>query len=359
VLVAPGDLDEAALAGAVERGWGIGVTSMGYLAAGWGSHHWKVAGADGTAWFVTVDELEKKRQSAGESLDDGFARLRAALRSAIALRNAGREFVVAPVPAGWRATAADGTGAGRREEGGSPSGHDLPAGGEPVIRFGGRFAVAVYPFAEGRSYEWGEWTADGRAAVLGMVAEVHTAPERARREALADDFRVPFREQMTAAGDGWEPAERGPYTRAAARLLREHAAALRGLLDRYDALVAVARARPGRNVLTHGEPHPGNAMLTASGWRLIDWDTALIAPPERDLWHLDAGDGSALAGYAAMTGVAPLPELIELYRLGWDIRDIAGDTARFFGPHDGDANDEQSWRLLTSLVEEACGPGAS
>jgi hypothetical protein len=353
VLAVPGDLDEAALAGAVERGWGIRVSSMGYLAVGWGSHHWAVAGDDGARWFVTVDELEHKRVSAGESLADGFARLRASLRSAIALRDAGLEFVVAPVPARGGGAAAAGQGEGR-PAGGGHGGGDV-ADGEPAVRFGGRFAVAVYPFTEGQSYEWGEWTAERRAAVLGMVAEVHTAPERARREALADDFRVPFLDQVTAACDGWEPAECGPYTRAAVLLLREHDAAIRRLLDRYDALVAAARALPGRNVLTHGEPHPGNAMLTGDGWRLIDWDTAGVAPPERDLWNLDPGDGGMLAAYAAMTGVAPLPELIELYRVGWDIKDIASDAARFFRPHGGDANDEKSWRLMKSLVDRALG----
>lgn len=58
--------------------------------------------------------------------------------------------------------------------------------------------------------------------------------------------------------------------------------------------------------------------------RLIGWDTALVAtPPERDLWHLDPGDGSTLDEYAAMTGETPVPELIELYRLGWDMKDMA------------------------------------
>jgi hypothetical protein len=342
VLAVPGDLDEAALAGAVERGWGITAESMEYLAVGWGSHHWKVAaadgddGGDGAAWFVTVDELENKRVSASESLADGFARLRASLRSAIALREAGLEFVVAPVPAGG----------GEPARGGG--------GGEPAVRFGGRFAVAVYPFTEGRSYDWGDWNAERRDAVLRLVAAVHTAPERAGRDAQADDFGVPFIAQLTAACDGWEPAAGGPYTRATARLLRGHEAGIRRLLDRYDALVAAARARPDRNVLTHGEPHPGNVMLTSGGWRLIDWDTALLAPPERDLWHLDP-DGKVLAAYAAMTGVRPLPELIELYRLGWDIKDMAGDAARFFRPHSGDANDDKSWRLLKLLVERAAG----
>ena len=92
MLAAPGDLDEEALAGALRRRWAISAASLGYLAAGWGSHHWAVTGDDGTRWFVTVDELENKRVSAGESLADGFARLRASLRSAIELRDAGRRF---------------------------------------------------------------------------------------------------------------------------------------------------------------------------------------------------------------------------------------------------------------------------
>ena len=59
---------------------------------------------------------------------------------------------------------------------------------------------------------------------------------------------------------------------------------------------------------------------------LIDWDTALTAPPERDLWSLDPGDGSILGAYAALTGVTPRPLLLDLYRLRWDIADIAVDV---------------------------------
>jgi aminoglycoside phosphotransferase (APT) family kinase protein len=40
-------------------------------------------------------------------------------------------------------------------------------------------------------------------------------------------------------------------------------------------------------VLTHGEPHPGNLIQVGSRWMLVDWDTTLVAPPERDLWLLD------------------------------------------------------------------------
>jgi spectinomycin phosphotransferase/16S rRNA (guanine(1405)-N(7))-methyltransferase len=138
-----------------------------------------------------------------------------------------------------------------------------------------------------------------------------------------------------------------------AGLIAAHETPLRRLLARYDDLVRDARSHPARAVLTHGEPHPGNTLLTAGGWRLIDWDMALIAPPERDLWHL--GDGPALAAYARATGVTPLPSLLEAYRLRWDIADIALHLGRFRRPHTGSEDDAKAWRVLNSIVEPLSG----
>ena len=323
MLTAPSDLDEGALGAALARGWGISVASIGYQPVGWGSHHWEAAAGGGGRWFVTVDEVANKRLGEGESLDDGFGRLRASLRAAVGLRAAGCEFVVAPAPA---------------------------VDGEPVVRLGERFAVAVYPFTDGESFSWDDPSPEWRRGMLGMVAAVHAAPV----QALTEEFAVPFREGLASACAGDEATGCGPYARPAAALVREHAAGIARLLDRYDALVAIARTHSDRMVLTHGEPHPGNTMLTADGWRLIDWDTAAVAPPERDLWDLDPGDGSILDAYAAATGVTPLPELLELYRLGWDVKDIAYDLARFRRPHGETADDVKTWDGLSSLIGRVC-----
>jgi spectinomycin phosphotransferase/16S rRNA (guanine(1405)-N(7))-methyltransferase len=326
VLTPPDDLPEAVLVLALGRSWGMAVTSMEYRPVGWGSHHWAVADAAGTRWFVTVDELENKRLSASEPLDAGFARLRSALEAAMDLRACGAAFVVAPVPA---------------------------RDGEPLTRVNDRFGVAVYPFADGQSFDWGEFSSPAhRLSVLGLLVDTHTAPSAASRRALADDFAVPYRDELEAAcAPAGEVADCGPYARPVSLLARQHAAPLQRLLARYDALVLAARAQDARMVLTHGEPHPGNTMLTAGGWVLIDWDTALVAPPERDLWDLDPGDGSILDAYAQATGTSPRPSLLDLYRLRWDLADIAADVSRFRRPHTGSIDDDQSWELLSSLVK--------
>ena len=132
VKTRPADLPEDLLAAALARGWGVAVASMTYRPVGFGSHHWEVLDAAGTRWFVTADELENKRHWLGEPLAAAFGRLRAALAAASDLRDCGAAFVVAPVPT---------------------------ADGEPLARVHDRFGVALYPFVDGQSFEWGEFAA--------------------------------------------------------------------------------------------------------------------------------------------------------------------------------------------------------
>jgi Phosphotransferase enzyme family len=330
MLTPPDGLPEAALVPMLERWWGLAAASVQYQALGWGSHHWAVTDTAGRRWFVTLDELEHKRQSADEPLTAGFGRLRAALAAARDLRACGAAFVVAPVPA---------------------------VDGEPLARVSDGFGVAVYPFIDGQRFEWGEFSSPAhRLGVLGLVAAVHTAPAAARRHARADDYAVPQRDELEAAcAPAGDAADCGPYARPAALLIKQNAALVGRLLARYDELVRQARARGAAAVLTHGEPHPGNTMLTAGGWLLIDWDTALVAPPERDLWSLDPGDGTILEAYARATGVRPQPYLLDLYRLRWDIADVAAEVSRFRRPHAGSIDDDEAWKLLRAMIEHISG----
>lgn len=342
MLSPPPGLDEAALPAALASGWGLRAAAAVYRPVGFGSHHWEVTDSAGHRWFATVDVLADRRAAAAEPLDEVHRRLRAALAAALALREHGHRFVVAPVPTRT---------------------------GEPLARLGEPFALAVYPLVVGERFGWGEFpTAGHRRAVLDLLVDVHSAPPPVRDLALADDFTIQLRGELTAAlrPDGADPAV-GPYAERASRLLVDRAAQVRRRLGRYDDLVAAARAEESRAVLTHGEPHPGNTMRGyvsdggsaagrgPDGWLLIDWDTALVAPPERDLWALDPGDGSILAGYARATGVPPRPDLLELYRLRWDLTDLAGCAARFRAPHADTANDAATWDILRTLLDPTAG----
>jgi hypothetical protein len=120
VLVGPDDRDDG-----VPPGW-LGQPPL------------DVADAAGSRWFVTADDLEYKRLSDREPLSAAFGRLRASLAAATDLRDCGRTFVVAPVPAD---------------------------DGEPLARASDRFAIAVYPFVDGQSFEWGTFSSPGHRLI--------------------------------------------------------------------------------------------------------------------------------------------------------------------------------------------------
>lgn len=327
VLTAPAGLQEGSLAAILAGQWSLAVTSMAYQPVGFGSHHWAVRDSSGGRWFVTVDELLVKRVRQDEPASVTFSRLGRAFAAAIALAESGRDFVVAPV---------------------------RTIGGAPLARLGSDFAVTVYPHVAGQSFDWGDFSWPGhRQAVLDLIADVHAAPAAVSRLAPADDYQIAHLDELESALiNGAEIlADCGPFSGQMAALFARNGRPVRRLIRRYYALVAQARADPGREVLTHGEPHPGNTMLTPSGWRLIDWDTAMLALPERDLWDLDPGDGSVLARYARATGREPLASALDLFRIRWDLADIAVDASRFRRPHSGTDDDVQSWRLLKSIVE--------
>jgi spectinomycin phosphotransferase len=327
MLTPPDGLSEESLASVLARHWRLSAVSVSYRAVGWGSHHWEVTDCAAERWFVTADELHNKRVRLTEALDVAFERLRRALTAAADLQNQGCEFVLAPVPA---------------------------ERGEVLVRAGDEFGVAVYPYVEGVSFPWGEFSAENRRAMLDMVIAVHTAPGAATVGAMTDDFVIPHRDELEALLDSVAPGdvpERGPFTRPVSQLVATNKRPIESLLACYDELAAQASRHGLRHVLTHGEPHPDNTMLTPDGWRLIDWETALIAPPERDLWSLDPGDGSLLHTYTAATGVRPLPHMLELYRIRWDLNDLALDASRFLRPHRGTAEDDKAWEILSALIE--------
>lgn len=77
--------------------------------------------------------------------------------------------------------------------------------------------------------------------------------------------------------------------------------------------------------VTHGEPHRGNVFRTTEGWKVVDWDTALVAPAERDWWDLQGGRLGD-------------PVLVDLYSLRWDLLEVACSVSECFEDHVDDRN---------------------
>jgi hypothetical protein len=322
----PDDLAETSLRDALREGWGFAATSLRYQAVGFGSHHWLAADANGDRLFVTVDDLAAKRRSAADSTDAAFGRLERAFATALSLhRDASLDFVVAPVPA---------------------------AGGQVLHRPQDRYSMVVHPYLDGcEPGHDGQFGAGDRQAVLDLLIALHGASAIAP---CADDFSVPLIAELAAAMDqAGQPWHTGPYGERARRLLARRAGELRSLLAAYGELAVRVAARPERMVITHGEPSAANVLRTAAGFVFVDWESVLLAPPERDLWDLAESGASVLGSYAAATGVAIDRDALSLYRMWYDLAEIAGYIALFRDAHADTADTAESWQNLLDFLRPA------
>jgi hypothetical protein len=325
VFTRPQDLTDEQVRDAVARGWGLEVTGVEHAPVGFGSHHWWVTTADGCRWFATADDLRLRRHTDDEPLAAPFGRLHAALTTATTLRENGLDWVVAP-----RRTRA----------------------GAVVEPLGEAYALAVYPAVEGSGFGWGAFEdAAHRQAVLDRLVELHGV-DGCRGAAGTDDLGrallAGLRALLADPGERWES---GPFGPDAWRLVVERGEALANLLDRFTTLVA--ETDPARFVLTHGEPHRANTVLTEEGVVLVDWDTCLLAPRERDLWMLVGEDPGILGTYEVRTGMTLHPRLLEAYRLRWALADVESCVRDLRAPHGDDEDARTAWAALRGVLDPA------
>jgi aminoglycoside phosphotransferase (APT) family kinase protein len=334
VFTRPADLADETIRGALAMGWDFDAEQLTYQAVGFGSHHWKATATSGGARFVTVDDLEGKKRDRDDTPDDVFERLTRAFTTVRALHDdAGLDFSVPPLK---------------------------DRAGGVIERLGTRYSMVVHSFLDGPNLgEHGEYTtASERFAVLELLIDLHAATDVASRHADVDDLALPhredFREALSQVDSSWTA---GPYGERARALLSANEHSLRTLLVAYERLATEVGGHRDRMVITHGEPHAGNVLDLDGRYRLIDWDTARVAAPERDLWDLDPGDGSILEAYTSATGAAAVPEALSLYRLWYDLDEIGGYLEAFRQPHHDDADAAESWNnLLHFLQPEARWP---
>jgi spectinomycin phosphotransferase len=165
--------------------------------------------------------------------------------------------------------------------------------------------VTVFPFVEGVAGRWGDHVPrDRRAALLRRLAGLHQVTGQVGAGITRGPLDLPERPLLRAALDALDrPWRGGPFAEPARHALADHAETVSGWLTELDGLArSLAAAREEQLVVTHGEPHPGNLIMTGQGLRLIDWDTAALALPERDLQMLDDGAAGAFGSYAEVTG---------------------------------------------------------
>ena len=106
-------------------------------------------------------------------------------------------------------------------------------------------------------------------------------------------------------------------------------------------------------VITHGGPNAANVLKTPAGFVFVDWESALLAPPERDLWALAESDPGVLDAYSAATGTAIDTDALTLHRMWYDLAEISGYVRSFQSGHDDTADAAEGWQNLQYFLRPA------
>ena len=322
----PTSLIKTQLSKALAAHWGIDARSLDYAPVGFGSYHWLATESDGRRWFVTANDLANLGTFEGPP-DAAFAWLDGAMQTNAQVFEAGLEFALAPV---------------RTRD------------GDVQVRVSGEWCVSVFPFVEGA--ESGPWTwtsSPARNVAAGLIGRLHAiAPmPRIRRWAHA----LPHRGSLQSAlNDLAQPWTAGPYAESARLLLSDVQPEVRDLLAAYDRLANAVAASSESWVITHGEPHSANFITRPDGeMLLIDWETVLLGPRERDLWIVTGDDPAALASYEREAGAyRPDPRAMELFRVRWLALDMAIYVRGFRATHEDTEDARMSWDGLQECVRE-------
>ena len=316
----PEELETSALIAVLADDWGLAVEAVDYAAVGGGSYHWLVRDVEGTRSFVTADDLDQKPWL-GKTRESAFDGLRRAFDTAVALRDSGVGFVVAPIPTSQ---------------------------GETLRRIGSRYTIALFPFVDGNAGTYGRYETAERIALLTMLADLHEATPVVASVARRIDLALPGRDKLEAAlqelNQTWSG---GPLSEPARQTLARHASDVAELLTLLDHLFADI-ATPSTNwVISHGEPHAGNVIRTGESYVLVDWDTVALAPRERDLWMLVEEPAEETTTYTDATGKQLDEVAVRFFRLTWALADIAAFTDLLRSPHDHSEDTEKAHEALT------------
>ncbi len=159
------------------------------------------------------------------------------------------------------------------------------------------YHVILYPFVEGhhgyeRKLTPAQWAEFGAALKSMHRAEV---PPALTGGIPREDFSPRWREAVRAyLARIHAETFADPAAAELAAFLKSKSAETLALVARAEELARSLQERPGEFVLCHGDIHGWNLLIDPRGaLYIVDWDTLVFAPRERDLMFIGAGLGDS------------------------------------------------------------------
>ncbi|MCW5853833.1 MAG: aminoglycoside phosphotransferase family protein [Anaerolineae bacterium] len=220
------------------------------------------------------------------------------------------------------------------------------------------FTATLYPFVAG----WNGYKTtplDRHWVELGAALQgIHTATlPPALAQAIPRETYSPTWRHMVKGfqAQAEETLFEEPVAARCAAFIKAQRATIDDLVSRADRLALALQERPLPAVLCHADIHAGNLLISdTADLYIVDWDTLILAPKERDLMYVGAGlsicdsPGQAALFYEGYGPTEPDPAALAYYRYERIVQDIAAFCQQLLLTDEGGADREQSLGYLAS-----------
>ncbi len=227
----------------------------------------------------------------------------------------------------------------------------------------GQYSLIVFNYIDGQALNdtvpsGGQQDRDLLPAMARSVGSIHAStPYLGIEHAHIERFCIPFRDLLLDAVRDLERVGAGDRRgkRSLADLLLPREDALLACLARLDALREAVLDLDMQMVLCHTDLWGGNVMLGGDGQLyIIDWEGAMIAPPEHDLF-IFLGDrfGSFLRYYKETAGPVTLDaQLFGFYLYRRNLEDLTDWIVRILYENSGDDQDRDDLKGVADSVSQ-------
>ncbi len=219
------------------------------------------------------------------------------------------------------------------------------------------FTAMLYPFIVGHN-GFETVLSDRHWVELGVALRgIHTAvvPHSLRQRVPRETYSPRWRDLVRTFQRRVEATVfDDPVAATLAAFLRARCDEISMLVERAEQLGNTLRERSLECVLCHADIHAGNVLVDANGaLYVVDWDTLIVAPKERDLMFVGGGVGGVwhsareeMLFYDGYGHVEIDPMVLAYYRYERIVEDIAVTCEQLFLTDEGGDDREKGLRRL-------------
>jgi spectinomycin phosphotransferase len=233
----------------------------------------------------------------------------------------------------------------------------------------GDYTTILYPFIQGKD-AFEQRLSEAHWITFGIALKgVHTAqvPPALSATVPKETYPPHWRETVRAfQAQIKHTTFEDPTAARLAAFMQTRQSEINHLVERAEQLGNALQGRSQEFVLCHGDIHAGNLLISAAGdVYLVDWDTSILAPKERDLMFVGAGIGGTWRSereaawfYQGYNGTGERVDVdqtaLAYYRYERIVEDIAAFCGQLLLTGDGGADREQAYRYFTSQFMPGC-----